>query len=420
MRDDRSRPKRRSKERDAPNNMACSMEKAATSDEVKEPWRVLPLDIQDLILSKLPYKHLFQAKVVSKWFNNHISSDEFRSYRGSKHPEEASLTALHFSSGAHGVWQCCGYDLTSKSWKKLPPFHMLPRLDPTLFKDHLICGAGGVMCANLSTHERIKVFNPLTGRLKELPYLNHPRNPVLMHMILDSAGGSYRVVVAGSAKAGHEHLSKVTEIYDSCSGIWTVAEELPGPLYAVNEHQTGMYRDGILYCIAFLEGEQDVGKGVLAFSVDERRWLPQLSCPLSCPTNLNIVQLVDINGEIAVFAEIEPNPYIRSVEHRIDILEDVVVSTCSGQRRGKWRNVMSETKVGSQAGLQVYPEYACVPFGEGKVCIFNTIVHTGIVYDVQSGKRIETLPSPTWRGEMGFYSMNALTFTFEPSFKGKP
>lgn len=30
------------------------------------------------------------------------------------------------------------------------------------------------------------VFNPLTGRCKELPPLNHPRKPVIMHMILSN------------------------------------------------------------------------------------------------------------------------------------------------------------------------------------------------------------------------------------------
>ena len=60
-------------------------------------------------------------------------------------------------------------------------------------------------------------------------------------------------------------------------------------------------------------------------------WLPhRLPCPLPNPTNLNIVQLVDSNGEIVLFVEIKHNPYnIQSVEHRIDILED------SDQGRGQ-------------------------------------------------------------------------------------
>jgi hypothetical protein len=391
-------------------------------DGEERGWSGFPSDIRDNILAKLDYKSLVQAKPVSKQIKDRIESDGFHSFRGEVHPREAFLTALHFYVGQHGVWQCVGYDLITKTWKRLPPFHMLPSLDPALFKDHSICGARGIMCANVSASssmkEKMVVFNLVTGRCRELPPLKHPRNPVLMQMVVDLAGGWYKVVVAGSARAGDEHLSKITEVFDSRTSTWTVSQEFPGPFFALNEHQTGVYVDGILFCIAFLDTESDSGKGLVAFNVDEGKWLPHLTCPLPNSTNLSIVQLVESNGEVFVFSEIERNPYAGNVEHRIDVLEKELM----GRDSGKWRNVMTETKVGNQAGLQTYPEYTCVSFGEGKLCIFNTIVHTGVVYDVQSGKRVGTLPAPTCggSGDMGFYSMNPITFSFEPSFKGKP
>ena len=81
--------------------------------------------------------------------------------------------------------------------------------------------------------------------------------------------------------------------------------------------------------------------------------------------------------------------------------------------------MLTERKVGSQAGLQVYPEYTCVPFGEGKMCIFNTIAHTGDIYDMQTGECSGMLSAPTWNesGESNFYTCNPVTFSFEPSFK---
>lgn len=113
-----------------------------------------------------------------------------------------------------------------------------------------------------------------------------------------------------------------------------------------------------------------------------------------------------------MFSEVELNPYSlhRTVEIRIDILEGAT---------GKWWNVLTETKQGNQAGLLVYPEYTCLPFGEGKLCVFNTVAHTGVIHDMKSGEKIGTLPSPTWNctGEQKFYSMNPITFDFEPSFK---
>ncbi|KAG0632508.1 hypothetical protein M758_1G332900 [Ceratodon purpureus] len=257
-------------------------------------------------------------------------------------------------------------------------------------------------------------------RWRKLPPLNHPRNPVLMHMLVDPSGNSYKVIVAGSARAGHEHLSKITEVFDSRTSKWTVTQELPGPVFALNEHQTGVCVNGILFCIAFLDA-QDSGRGLIAYKVDEGKWLPHLTCRLPNSTNLSIVQVVASNGEVVVFSEIERNPYVGNVEHRIDVLEKVSC-TDSGEGLGKWRNVMRETKAGNQAGLQTYPEYTCVPFGDGKLCIFNTIAHTGIVYDVRSGDRVDSLSCPTCSGsgDMGFYSMNPVTFSFEPSFKGNP
>jgi hypothetical protein len=49
--------------------------------------------------------------------------------------------------------------------------------------------------------------------------------------------------------------------------MWTVTQDLPRHPCALDEHQTAIYRYGILYCLAFLKGESS-GKGVLAFLVE--------------------------------------------------------------------------------------------------------------------------------------------------------
>jgi hypothetical protein len=107
----------------------------------------LPVDIQDSILERLNFEDLSRTKVVSKLFKDHIDSDEFHLFRGRMRPKEFSLSPLHFSSGKHGIQQFEGYDLISREWKRLPP---IPVPDPDLFKDFNICGAGGIMCANVS------------------------------------------------------------------------------------------------------------------------------------------------------------------------------------------------------------------------------------------------------------------------------
>ena len=304
---------------------------------MKTDSSILPNEVQDNILARLEYKDVFQAKTVCKLFKARIEGDGFDACRKNMHPREGLLTALHFSVREDGVWRCAGYDLDAKAWRKLPPFAMLPGLDPKLFKDHFICGAGGFMCVYLSalneaitssqvpTCEKIVVFHALTGRWRELPPLNHPRSPVLMHMVVSATGDSFKVIVAGSARVvGDNHLSKITEVFDSSTSQWTVTEELPGPMFALNEHQTGAYKDGIVYCIAFLD--EDRGRGLLAYNVKEGRWLSHLACPLPTTQNFNTLQVENINGEIVVFSEIEQNPYNahRTLERRIDVLEFVM------------------------------------------------------------------------------------------------
>lgn len=235
---------------------------------------LLPKEILDIILAGLEYEQALQAKSVCKMFKARIEGPGFCAQRGNLHPREGRLTALHFSVRNDRIWRCAGYDLDTTSWKKLPPFKMLPCLDPKLFKDHLICGAGGIMCAYVSamssslTHlEKMVVFHPLTGRWSVLPPMHHPRCPVVMHMIVSPTGDSFKIFVAGSARvADNELLSKTTEVFDSVTSKWTVTEEVPGPFFSLNEHQTGAYKNGVLYCFGFLNGDR--GRGLLAFSVD--------------------------------------------------------------------------------------------------------------------------------------------------------
>ncbi|KAG0610953.1 hypothetical protein M758_7G103400 [Ceratodon purpureus] len=373
-----------------------------SKDKVKT-WNSLPLDIKYYILSKLSYLDLYRAKTQSKEFKDLIESKEFQGWRGKV--QEGLLTTLYFFV-RNSIWYCEGYDLITKAWMRLPPFTTLPNLDPDSFKDHSICTAGCLFCANVGKdQEQLIVFNPLTRTHKELPRLHHRRNPVLMHMIVHPKDNYYKLIVAGSSRLGDEHLSKKTEVYDSRTKLWKVTEELPGPLFALNEHQSGIHINGLLYCIAFLEGDR--GKGLLVYNVAEERWLPECTRPLPYSAISNIVQLTENNGNIYLFSEIEQE---RRVEHRIDVLD---------QTLNEWKMVMTETKIGNP-GLQTYPEYTCVSFGDNKLCVYNTIEHHGVVYEVETGLRCEMLAPPARSacGEMGFFSLNPLTFVFAPNFQG--
>ncbi|KAG0558327.1 hypothetical protein KC19_10G019500 [Ceratodon purpureus] len=286
--------------------------------------------------------------------------------------ENASLTAPYFFI-SDGVWQCAGLDSSLQKWRRLPA---LPAPDPDLFKDYLVCTQDGIMCMNVSksTEDKIIVCNILTREWRELPPLNHRRNPVLMHLVVDALTQSYQVVVAGSSGSGDERLSRMTEVFDSRTWKWTRTGDLPGPDYALNDYQSGVYKDGYLYCIAFLD--QEAGRGILRYNLKESTWLNNGKYLLPFSTNSTILQLVDSLGEVYLFSEQEKG---NNVEHRIDRVEwDTDI-----ERGVSWslNSVMRSKKMGGRS-LEVYPEFICVPYSESHLCVFNTIDHLGVVYDV--------------------------------------
>lgn len=389
---------------------------------VPNDWSSCPAHVQNRLISKHSCKELIQLK--TDIFRDVIDNDGFHHFRAEIRPREAVLTSLHFVT-LDGILECKGYDTITSTWCTLPPFNMLPRLDEDVFQAHSICGAGGMLCANVGKlQDKLITFNPLARSWKELPRLNHPRSPVLMHMIFNQEDNSYKVIVAGSSRLDEGHLSKITEVFDSRTWVWKVTGDLPGPQFGLNDYQTGVYSDGILYCIAFLgDGE---GKGIIAYNIEEEKWLVDRTCLLPNYNSSNIMQLVESKGQVYLFSELERHDdeqddpcIVHRVEHRIDVL---IPEEMNLHSRKAWRNVITDTKVG-YVGLQLYPEYTCVPLGEGKLCVFNSIEHVGIVYDIENEKRCEsTLQPPTRFGseDMVFYSLNPLTFNFEPSFKTNP
>ena len=395
-----------------------SQEHAPEVQEFKH-WESLPHDIKGYILRMLIYEVLFQVKVVSRGMKILIESPAFHTSRSESVSKEGVLTTLYLYI-INGALHCSGFDLLSNKWRPLPMWGCLPFPDLGLFKEYLVCAGGGLLCANVSKspeHEILVVCNPMTQISRVLPPLNFPRNPVLIHILAHPNTVSYKVIVAGSSGMSGGHLlSRKTEVFDSITSKWEVTGDLPGLEFSLNEYQTGVCINEILYCIAFLEDGS--GKGVLAYDVEEGRWLLDWKCPLPGQGNAStfaITQLVECDGELYLFSERDAG---RIVEHHIEKLEsaDDIVSGGLGLT---WKNVVRK-RTPSGRGLLVYPEFACVGFGVGKLCIFNTIDHTGNVYDIRNGGHLGPLPSnPSHKRGEGFHSLNPLTFTFEPNFTSR-
>ena len=204
------------------------------------------------------------------------------------------------------------------------------------------------------------------------------------------------------------------EAFDSSTSEWKETCDLPGPASGLNEHQAGVCLDGTLFFISFLEG--DGGRGVVAFDVEKGEWLKDMTCPIPFSSYSNTLQLVENDGKVYLFSEQERGA---SVEHCIDEIE-IGIHRKAGAMACQWRKVGQVKKTGGR-GLLVYPEHTCVGFGEGKLCIFNTLSRVGAVYGMRDGRQCELLepPPPDQVGD-NFFTLNPASFTLQPNFDCDP
>jgi hypothetical protein len=219
-------------------------------------------------------------------------------------------------------------------------------------------------------------------------------------MIVDDSTHSYQILVAGSSDQAH--LSKITELYDSGTGLWIRVGDLPGPAFALNEFQAGVYQNGNILCIGFMKHNNKVVKGILGFNMVKRTWSPYSGLPDSS----SVIQLVENYGDLYLFTE----HLGESNEQWIDRVELTQEGTL------KLINVVkTEEKIGAWS-LEVYSEFALLPYSKWQLCIYNTVDRTGEIYDVKDRGRFEVLQAAPEHGEVRLCTLNPMSFTLEPRF----
>lgn len=185
-------------------------------------------DILDGIIAKLTFQETFRLRPVCTEFRGIIRKKSFQrtcaiSSKIRGHHEQGSLSfSPIFFFLAEGKIEWMGYNNTLKVWQRLPSLRtMLPSPTPTLLmKDFFITASGGLLCVNVSEDrhfESIIICNPLTQTKVELPPLHFRRQPVLLHLLVES-NHKYKVIAAGSAAMGTGNLSRKTEVFDSDTG----------------------------------------------------------------------------------------------------------------------------------------------------------------------------------------------------------
>jgi hypothetical protein len=249
-------------------------------------WGVLPEDLQDKVVACMTFHDVFKLLLVIKSFKDILKRPSFLQPRSHHFRVEGKFTPTSFFiDPAERRWHWLGFDLITQKWSRLPSLSTdgIGFPDALLCKEFLVAGSGGLLCINVSTQpnsEKLKICNPVTGAIRELPPMNIPRQPVVMNIILDKETGNYKVICAGSATPGSEKLSRKTEVYDSTTREWKVTGDVPGPEFGLNEYQTGAFSEGILYCVGFLEGGNVATRGVLAYHVESGEWIRNWRCTL--------------------------------------------------------------------------------------------------------------------------------------------
>ncbi|KAG0559395.1 hypothetical protein KC19_10G101100 [Ceratodon purpureus] len=376
-------------------------------------WDSLPNDVHDRIFNKLEFKDLFRCKTVSKVWKNHIESDDFYRCRGASCPQEGSFTAINYNI-KHNTSQCFAYDLHSNSWRLLPPFLniLIPDAHPN-FHMYSITGHRSLICAEVSklpNEAVLVVFNPMTGKKRILPPLLYPRKPVLIHILINSATKSYTVVVAGSSSASEVHLPKKVEVFRSTTSKWTEASDIPRPLIKFNKHQRGVCVNGVLHVIARLDGNGN--NGVIAFDVENGKWLEDMACVIPFSHNSYRLQLVECDEKVHLYTlTMRQGLFV----HSIDVLECANVNGRASAWH--WRNVVRVRNHNPRGWRLCANEKLCVSFGDGKLCLFNMMGGDGVVYNMQDGSQVLVLAAPP-RNEKGeqLFTLIREPFSLQPCF----
>ena len=442
----------------------CPEQVSSTEVESHGDWGVLTEDLRDKVVACMTLHNVFQFLVVSKSFGDIIRRSSFLQPRSHHFRVEGKFTPTSFFiDPAERRWHWLGFDLISQKWSRLPSLSTdrIGFPDALLCKEFLVTGSGGLLCINVSTQpnlEKLKICNPVTGAIRDLPPMNFPRQPVVMHIILDKDINNYKVIVAGSATPGSEKLSRKTEVYDSTTRKWEVTGDVPGPEFGLNEYQTGAFSEGILYCVGFLEGGNVATRGILAYHVESGEWIRNWRCTLPAleccqhVTSSNTTQIFESEGSIFLYWEQEHSRTlvhfcIAKLELPVDMSHcDYSVGDTPTHDSPFWSVQVSENKSGSR-GLLLYPEYIGITHGPGKVCIFNTLDLTGSVHKVGRigggpttskplpldpvpetmlrglSRNIQPIGKETAEDGIGgssgrplFHPLNAVNFSFEPSF----
>ncbi|KAG6578531.1 F-box/kelch-repeat protein, partial [Cucurbita argyrosperma subsp. sororia] len=228
--------------------------KAAHPDVQMEDsiWAMLPEDLLNEILARVPPFLIFRFRSVCKRWNSILQDSSFLKFHAQVSSHGPCLLTFWKNSQTP---QCSVFSLPLKTWYKIP-FTFLP---PWAF--WLVGSSGGLVCFSGLDGLTFKtlVCNPLTQKWRALPNMHHNQQRQLI-LVVDRTHRSFKVV-ATSDIYGDKSLP--TEVYDSRLNRWLLHQTMP----AVNLCSSKM-----AYCDSKLYLEALSPLGLMMYRLDTGYW----------------------------------------------------------------------------------------------------------------------------------------------------
>lgn len=215
-------------------------------------WAMLPEDLLNEILARVPPFMIFRLRSVCKRWNSILQDHSFLKFHSQVPSHGPCLLTFWKNSQTP---QCSVFSVPLKQWFRIP-FTFLPQ-----WAFWLVGSSGGLVCFSGLDGLTFKtlVCNPLTQTWRTLPSMHYNQQRQLI-MVVDRKDRSFKVI-ATSDIYGDKSLP--TEVYDSKIDKWLLHQTMP----AVNLCSSKM-----AFCDSRLYLETLSPLGLMMYRLDTGQW----------------------------------------------------------------------------------------------------------------------------------------------------
>ncbi|XP_057462775.1 F-box/kelch-repeat protein At5g15710 [Actinidia eriantha] len=215
-------------------------------------WAMLPEDLLNEILARVPPFMIFRLRSVCKRWNSILQDNSFLKFHSQVPSHGPCLLTFWKNSQTP---QCSVFSLPLKQWYRIP-FTFLPQ-----WAFWLVGSSGGLVCFSGLDGSIFKalVCNPLTQTWRTLPIMHYNQQRQLI-MVVDRMDRSFKVIATNDI---YGDRSLPTEVYDSKLDCWSLHQTMP----AVNLCSSKM-----AFCDSRLYLETLSPLGLMMYRVDTGFW----------------------------------------------------------------------------------------------------------------------------------------------------